>query len=103
MGLDEKYSRIDTILAKTPVDLTFNSKFGVATGKGSVQTQYGNAIIAGAIDPKNGRDAMGALVFTHDLDGLPQVVATSGKGGDNDPIAPEYSDKFYGSFEYVQY
>ena len=64
MGLDEKYSRIDTILAKTPVDLTFNSKFGVATGKGSVQTQYGNAIIAGAIDPKNGRDAMGALVFT---------------------------------------
>lgn len=103
MGLQERYARFDTILAKTPVDLTFDSKFGVATGKGTAQTQYGDAVIAGASDPKNGRDAMGALVFIdRDADGISKVIATSGKGNDNEPIAPHFGNRFYGSYEYVQ-
>ncbi|OAU91590.1 cell surface protein, partial [Lacticaseibacillus rhamnosus] len=103
MGLNEPYPRIDTILARTPVDLTFDSRFGVTTGQGSVQTHYGDAVISGASDPKNGRDAMGALVFIdRDEDGTSKVIATSGKGNDNGPIAPEFGDRFYGSYEYVQ-
>ncbi|KMO46451.1 cell surface protein, partial [Lacticaseibacillus rhamnosus] len=34
--------------------------------------------------------------------GISKVIATSGKGNDNDLIAPEFGSRFYGSYEYVQ-
>ncbi|MBO3282602.1 hypothetical protein, partial [Intestinimonas butyriciproducens] len=34
--------------------------------------------------------------------GISKVIATSGKGNDNEPIAPHFGNRFYGSYEYVQ-
>ncbi|MDM8214285.1 WxL domain-containing protein [Enterococcus hirae] len=86
--------RIDALFDEKPT-LTLRTVGGDVSSSSRAVASYGNAIVLRGLESPE-RDAGGAFALVdNDTDGVPKVVATSGKRKDNDKIHPRFSSDFY--------